>query len=637
MSIRYRLAAVIAGIVVPVLVAVGLVMAVLLPQRLAQSQAHELEVAARSIASAMTYECGALGYRAQVIALDIANGQDPARVLKAQQGARTDTDSYDIVRVGSAAPVVRGSLQGDDATHLAHPRCSLAPGPIDRTTNGTPVLAEQATVETTRGAIVVTSLERITPPWLRAAKAQAKIEGTHITIYCASGSTTGMRTTGDVVWREAAATAGQPCDIRAGEAAPAGQRYRVWSLLVLGLALAASLGVIVWLANALTGPIRAVSAAARRATAGDREARVPVTGHDEIAELGRDFNVMVGELDGLITVAQDGRNRLRDTALRLGDVLRRTHDLDGMLAALCALAETTAGAERAAVWMTEGSGLRVRTVHPIGTVRPEARRLDGEGSLPMSAVTRLSTCLLEDASGDPASVLGGRMVALPLVSGEQVLGVLVAERPASAPPFDGDEIERLELAIGSAGVAVDNAILHRAAQRQSVVDPLTGVGNLRFLTSSLGREIERGRRFDRSVAVMIVDIDHFRRLNDELGPSVGDGVLTALAGVLTGHVRSVDTVARYGGEEFAVVCPELELANAARAAQRLVDAVREATLDVLGVQVKVTVSVGIACYPLHGTAALDLITAADDAMAQAKREGRDRAVVAPPLWPGTPR
>lgn len=629
MSIRYRLAAVIAGIVVPVLILVGLVIAGLLPQRLAEAQKHGLDVAARAVASAMTYECGALGYRAQVIALDIANGHAPAEVLAAQQGARTNEGSYDVVRVGGAAPVTRGDLRGEDPTKLPQPRCSDTPGAIDREANGVPVIVEQATVETTRGAIVVTSVERITPAWVQAAKAQAKLERTHVTVYCPGGSTTGAIDREDVVWREAPAVAGQPCTVRAGEERKAGASYPLYVAGILAVALLASVLGSLWLANRLTGPIRAISDAARRATAGERDVRAPVRGKDEISELAQDYNVMVDELDGLITVAEDGRNRLRDTARRLGDILRRTHDLDGMLTALCALAETTAGAERAAVWMAEGSGLRVRTVHPIGTARPEARRLSGEDSLPMQAVGSRETRTTPDAAGDPASVLGGRMVALPLVSGEQVLGVLVAERPSSAPPFDPDEIERLELAIGSAGVAVDNAMLHRAAQRQSVVDPLTGVGNMRFLTTTLGREIERGKRFDRSVAVMIVDIDRFRQVNDELGPSVGDGVLKALAAELSAHVRSVDTVARYGGEEFAVVCPELSPENAARAAQRLVEAVRGATLDVLGVPVKVTVSVGIACYPLHGLTALDLISAADDAMLQAKALGRDRSVVAP--------
>lgn len=626
MSIRYRLAAVLALIVLPVILGVGLVLAVMLPARLASAQTHGLDVAARSVGSAMTFECGALGYRAQIIALSVANGQD-ARTVLAQQGDGRPAGSYDAVRVGTGTPVTRGTVTGDP-TVLPGPRCSTAPGRIDTSATGRPLLVEQATVATTRGPITVTSVELITPDWVRAAKETARISSTHVTVFCATGSATGIADEHDVVWREAPAQAGQPCIVRAGESEVAGERFRFMTVAFLAAVVLVSLLLLLWLANELTSPIVALSHAARRATDGERDVRLEMRRSDEIGELADDFDTMVAELHRLITDAERGHEALKDTSRRLGDILRRTHDLDGMLTALCALAETTAGGAAASVWMTEGSGLRLRTVHPVGSPRPGTRRV-GEGESVLAAAAGLRTTqATSDATHDAASILHGRFVALPLVSGDNVLGVIAVERAGDAEPFTDDEVERLELAVGSAGIAVDNAILHRAVQRQSVVDPLTGVGNLRSLTGTLGREIERGRRFGRPVSVMVVDIDDFTSINTELGPSVGDGILKELAAYLSAHVRSVDTVARYGGEEFAVVCPELGPENALRAGQRLVDAVRAARLDVLGIEVPLTVSVGVACYPADGASALELIGAADDAMAHAKAAGRDRVALA---------
>ena len=102
---------------------------------------------------------------------------------------------------------------------------------------------------------------------------------------------------------------------------------------------------------------------------------------------------------------------------------------------------------------------------------------------------------------------------------------------------------------------MDNALLHRQAQRSAVTDPLTGVGNLRMLTTTLAREVERARHFGRSVALLVIDIDHFREINDRHGHTAGDAILAAVAARIVGSVREVDRVARYGGEEFAVVGP----------------------------------------------------------------------------------
>ena len=170
---------------------------------------------------------------------------------------------------------------------------------------------------------------------------------------------------------------------------------------------------------------------------------------------------------------------------------------------------------------------------------------------------------------DASTSLGGAAMAAPLqaghVDGRRPAG---RARPERARVHDEDEETLVSLA-GPAGIAVDNVLLHREAQRLSVTDPLTGAGNLRHMTTTLAREVERATRFERPLALLLLDLDHFKRVNDTFGHTVGDAVLRELARRLQECVREVDTVARYGGEEFVIICPETDAEGAASLADRV--------------------------------------------------------------------
>jgi two-component system, cell cycle response regulator len=221
------------------------------------------------------------------------------------------------------------------------------------------------------------------------------------------------------------------------------------------------------------------------------------------------------------------------------------------------------------------------------------------------------------------------VLAAPLRRGSATVGVLVVERSPEDPDFDIDDEAMLVSLAGPAGIAVDNVLLHREAQRLSITDPLTGVGNLRHMTTTLAKEVERASRFGHPLSVLLLDLDHFKRVNDTFGHTVGDSVLRELATRLAACVREVDTVARYGGEEFVIVAPETDPGGAMRLATRVCDAVRD-ELFVIGEDlVSVTVSVGIAALPEHGLASGDLVRAADEGLYRAKRAGRDQWQLAP--------
>ena len=154
--------------------------------------------------------------------------------------------------------------------------------------------------------------------------------------------------------------------------------------------------------------------------------------------------------------------------------------------------------------------------------------------------------------------------------------------------------------------------------------------NYRYFQMTVGKEIERAARFSRPLALLMLDLDHFKNVNDTFGHQRGDAVLVELAARVRGQVRDVDTVARYGGEEVVVVLPETDEAGAVRAAERICDVVRRRCFGEPGqVPVDVTVSVGVAVFPMHGATAGALLRRADEALYDAKRAGRDTWRMAP--------
>jgi diguanylate cyclase (GGDEF)-like protein len=153
---------------------------------------------------------------------------------------------------------------------------------------------------------------------------------------------------------------------------------------------------------------------------------------------------------------------------------------------------------------------------------------------------------------------------------------------------------------------------------------LTGLWNYRYFTMTIGKEIERSARFGRPLALLMLDLDRFKLVNDTYGHQRGDGVLIELAARVRAQVRDVDTVARYGGEEVVVILPETDEAGAVQAAERICDAVRRRPFGEAGqVGVDVTVSIGAAVFPAHGGSSTTLLRRADEALYEAKDAGRD--------------
>ncbi len=165
---------------------------------------------------------------------------------------------------------------------------------------------------------------------------------------------------------------------------------------------------------------------------------------------------------------------------------------------------------------------------------------------------------------------------------------------------------------------------HEEIYRLSTVDGLTQIFNKRYFTETLERELSRARRYDRPLALMMFDIDHFKQCNDTFGHRAGDFVLRDMAEIVRDRARKVDVVARYGGEEFAVILPEIDLLGAATFAEKVRKMVEEHVFEFEGQTIPLAISIGVAELDTASANADDLIKRADAHLYKAKQGGRNR-------------
>ena len=198
-------------------------------------------------------------------------------------------------------------------------------------------------------------------------------------------------------------------------------------------------------------------------------------------------------------------------------------------------------------------------------------------------------------------------------------------------PFSQADHELFHYLAGQAEVSIENVDLHEAVQRQAITDGLTGLSNHRRFQEALTLEVERAKRFDQPLGLVMLDLDDFKQINDEHGHLQGDQVLREVARVVSDTAREIDEPARYGGEEMAILLPQTDLHGAFELGERLRDRIEALAVPVLagtGV-VHITASVGAAALPDSAAADKDaLVRAADSALYRAKRLGKNRVTKA---------
>ncbi len=225
--------------------------------------------------------------------------------------------------------------------------------------------------------------------------------------------------------------------------------------------------------------------------------------------------------------------------------------------------------------------------------------------------------------------LSGSFAAMPLVLEDEAIGVLIASSALTSRHYNSESMKVMEMFADQAALAIHGGLLFRRMRERARRDSLTGIYNHGFFQSQLHREILRVERYGGTLGLLLFDIDHFKRFNDNYGHQTGDALLKNLAKILQETVRSTDTCARYGGEEFVVILPQIDQEQGLILAERLRKKIASSALASNEEQenLYVTVSIGLAFYPENGRKPAELIAAADTALYTAKKDGRNKVKV----------
>jgi diguanylate cyclase (GGDEF)-like protein len=339
--------------------------------------------------------------------------------------------------------------------------------------------------------------------------------------------------------------------------------------------------------------------------------------------LGRRLSARRAERDAGITRMLQGMSRsvssdaIVDTIV---DELRRAADADHILVARLRPTERVV---EATLVSTRARVPASRTVLPMSVLDtsdlPRARGEADDASVNQLVADEIARRL----SGSYALP---HTLSMPLVAQSRVLGALIASRRQERE-WTPEDRELLTWAAAELSAALARAFAFEVAENQAYVDALTGLPNRRYLEELLDTVGPRRRSGDR-LGILMIDLDHFKSLNDRYGHGAGDRVLRGVAESISAAVRLEDTPARYGGEEFVVVLRRASGEQAADVAERIRSEIAAMDPSGLGLNEHITVSIGVAVADTHSSDVRALIETADDALYRAKKQGRNRVVVA---------
>jgi diguanylate cyclase (GGDEF)-like protein len=346
----------------------------------------------------------------------------------------------------------------------------------------------------------------------------------------------------------------------------------------------------------------------------------------ELAIAGRAMRFMARRLRVLelrVREQDDAAERLLSSLEDLSSDLR----LDEVLDQITAKARTAVGGKEFALLLADGT--RISADRHSGIPSPSLTALESWADAHRESLLEHGIVVVDDLATDPAladlpraeQMPLGSMCAAPLVFRDGLLGVLVALAHGSTVFLPGDSAA-LSAYAAHAAIALSNARLVDRLEHQAAEDPLTGLANQRAFSRDCAAEFSRARRAGSEISIVMLDVDHFKAINDMHGPPYGDQVLLAVADALRTSIRGHDTVARMGGEEFALLLPDADLEVAYEIAERARRAI--AAVPVAGATL--TCSAGAATASPAGASPADLLELADKALYEAKHLGRDRTV-----------
>ena len=403
-------------------------------------------------------------------------------------------------------------------------------------------------------------------------------------------------------------------------------------LAVLLIAMVGTTFLATYLSRLLTRELEELSEGARAMAEGRFDMPIPVRSDDEVGQLAIAFNEMRDRLSASYSQLSSSRDQLQRAVRRVGETLRSTHDMKQMLESILNTAADAVGAEAASLWMFTPTRDGLQPSRAIG-MNNTSTGLVGIGEGVVGFVAERGTPIIVPAAGgvhasrhEPSFPVA---IAVPIYSEDRIMSVLAVYRRDPAAPFSPEDLETVVFLAEQGGVAVENVRLHEEAQRLSLTDGLTSTWNRRYFQMQFRQVLATATRFERPFSILMLDLDHFKVLNDTHGHQRGDAVLIEFTHRVKESLREVDTFARYGGEEFICLLSETDEVGARTTGEKIREAIRSQPFGSLGDElVDVTVSIGVASYPRHGASFHELVEAADKALYAAKQEGRDRVKVA---------
>jgi diguanylate cyclase (GGDEF)-like protein len=402
------------------------------------------------------------------------------------------------------------------------------------------------------------------------------------------------------------------------------ERYhegRTWILVIGLLSLLGGLGAARLLTRSVVPRVRAYSAFAGRVATGDMSERVAPRGHDELTDLGHALNLMVDRRAEAEAhdKAQDEFSetmQVTETEDEAHDLLKR-HVQRSVSGSSVVVLNRNNSADRleARTAVADGSDLAVA----LQFAKPRsclAVRF-GRGHSEEGGAEPLVSC---EVCGKTAR----RATCQPLLVGGEVIGSVLVAHP---DPLLVPESDAIRESVTQAAPVLANLRNLAIAEMRASTDSLTGLPNNRAVRDTIKRMVAHASRTLSPLAAVLLDLDHFKLINDTHGHGCGDDVLAAVGAVLQSCVRASDFVGRQGGEEFLILMPDTGADGAVAASEKIRVAI--AALSVPGVERPITASLGVAILPMHAGEAASLLRCADRALYTAKENGRNRVELAP--------
>jgi len=330
-----------------------------------------------------------------------------------------------------------------------------------------------------------------------------------------------------------------------------------------------------------------------------------------------------------LTMLMQRQNELEMATNRISSAISSTLEIEPILQSAVEEIGSTLNARRAALvlWqegtkLPEGMSIYERADESPAESEPGAGDAESTSRFPVAQARDAHRNNERSSSGNGAGTAPMPLpMEIPISYRDAPIGVLAVEDDTPGRNWEDEEVLMVKTASDQLSVAISHARLFRRVQTEAITDALTGLYNHRYLQERLDREIKLADRNEASVSLILLDLDHLKRINDAHGHRAGDTALCHVASMMRTAVREVDVCTRYGGEEFVVILPQCGRDAAIDVAERTREAIASTVAQGIG---QITASFGVATYPSGAKSKEELIEMADRAMYLAKAAGRNR-------------